>query len=326
VGLVRVAAYIMSRHPPWRHMAQPLSGPSSPLPARPMRRVPWRPVARHHLWGYVFLFPMLALLLTFKLIPMIQAFGLSLTSYDLLTPPRFVGFSNYVALLSDARFLKSVGVTLYYTFGTCIPVWFLSLGLALVFNQALPGKHYLRLAYFLPAIVPVIVFAMIWRFLLHPYGLLNAGLEQVGLPAVDWLTSSAAIIPGFILASEWRFVPYFMVVYLAGLQNIPRELNEAASIDGADATQRFRYITLPLLRPTILLVMVVSIIMMSKAFTSILVISGGGPNGASTVIGLYIYQAAFQFFQMGLATAASMLLLAGIMLLTIIQMWFFRDT
>ena len=117
-----------------------------------------------------------------------------------------------------------------------------------------------------------------------------------------------------------------MVVYLAGLQNIPQELNEAASIDGADARQRFRYITLPLLRSTILLVMVVSIIMQSKAFTNVLVISGGGPNGASTVIGLFIYQTAFQFFQMGVATAASMLLLAGIMILTILQMWVFRDT
>jgi multiple sugar transport system permease protein len=307
-------------------MTQLLSRPRTPPLTRPVPRVLWRPVARHQLWAYVFLSPMVALLVTFKLVPMIQAFRLSLTSYDLLTPPRFVGFANYVALMSDARFLKSAGVTLYYTFGTCIPVWFLSLGLALVFNQVFPARNYLRLAYFLPAIVPVIVFAMIWRFLFHPYGLLNVALEQVGLPGVDWLTNSAAVIPGFILASEWRFVPYFMVVYLAGLQNIPQELNEAAAIDGAGALQRFRYITLPLLRPTILLVMVVSIIMLSKAFTSVLVISGGGPNGASTVIGLYIYQAAFQFFQMGMATAVSMLLLASIMLLTIFQLWLFRDT
>lgn len=301
-----------------------LSRPRTPPLTRPARRVLWRPVARHQVWAYVFLAPMLALLVTFKLVPMIRAFQLSLTSYDLLTPPRFVGLANYAALLSDTRFLDSVRITLLYTFGVCIPIWFLSLGLALVFNQALRGRNYLRLAYFLPAVVPVIVFAMIWRFLFHPYGLLNAGLERVGLPAVDWLTSSVAVIPGLILASEWRFVPYFMVVYLAGLQNIPRELQEAASIDGANAVQRFWYITLPLLRPTILLVTVVSIIMLSKAFTSVLVISGGGPNGASTVIGLYIYQAAFQFFRMGIATAASMLLLVGIMSLTILQMWVFR--
>jgi multiple sugar transport system permease protein len=290
-----------------------------------MPRVLFRPVARHHLWGYIFLAPMLLLLLTFKLVPMVQAFRLSLTSYDLLTPPRFVGFDNYVGLMSDARFIKAVGVTLYYTFGTCVPIWFISLGLALVFNMALPARNYLRLAYFLPTIVPIVVFGMIWKFLFHPYGLLNVGLESVGLPAVDWLTNSAAVIPGFILSSEWRFAPYFMVVYLAGLQNIPQELKEAASIDGANARQRFWYIVLPLLRPTILLVVVVSVIMASKAFTNVLVISGGGPNGASTVIGLYIYQQAFQFFKMGVASAASMILLAGIMLLTLFQMWIFRD-
>jgi multiple sugar transport system permease protein len=306
-------------------IARPDAPSELPPRARAMPRVLFRPVARHHLWGYIFLAPMLLLLLTFKLVPMVQAFRLSLTSYDLLTPPRFVGFDNYVGLMSDARFIKAVGVTLYYTFGTCVPIWFISLGLALVFNMALPARNYLRLAYFLPTIVPIVVFGMIWKFLFHPYGLLNVGLESVGLPAVDWLTNSAAVIPGFILSSEWRFAPYFMVVYLAGLQNIPQELKEAASIDGANARQRFWYIVLPLLRPTILLVVVVSVIMASKAFTNVLVISGGGPNGASTVIGLYIYQQAFQFFKMGVASAASMILLAGIMLLTLFQMWIFRD-
>jgi multiple sugar transport system permease protein len=306
-------------------MSSLISRPDAPPLARPLSHGLFRPVARHHLWGYAFLAPMLLLLVTFKLVPMVEAFRLSLTSYDLLTPPRFVGLDNYVSLMSDSRFIKSVGVTLYYTFGTCVPIWFISLGLALVFNMALPARNYLRLAYFLPTIVPIVVFGMIWKFLFHPYGLLNVGIESVGLPPVDWLTNSAAVIPGFILSSEWRFAPYFMVVYLAGLQNIPQELKEAASIDGANARQRFWYIVLPLLRPTILLVVVVSVIMASKAFTNVLVISGGGPNGASTVIGLYIYQQAFQFFKMGVASAASMVLLAAIMLLTLFQMWIFRD-
>ena len=306
-------------------MSTTLSRPAAPSEARPTPRVWLRPVRRHHLWGYVFLAPMLLLLVTFKLVPMVQAFRLSLTSYDLLTPPRYVGFDNYVGLLSDSRFIKAVGVTLYYTFGTCIPIWLMSLGLALIFNLSLPARSYLRLAYFLPTIVPIVVFGMIWKFLLHPYGLVNVGLGALGLPPVDWLTNSSAVIPAFVLSSEWRFAPYFMVVYLAGLQNVPEELKEAASIDGANAVQRFWYIVLPLLRPTILLVVVVSVIMASKAFTNVLVISGGGPNGASTVIGLYIYQQAFQFFRMGTASAASMVLLAGIMLLTLFQMWLFRD-
>src|SRR3954463_2064314 len=116
---------------------RPDASPDSPPRARPAPRVWLRPVGRHHLWGYVFLAPMLLLLVTFKLIPMIQAFRLSLTSYDLLSPPRYVGLDNYVNLMSDTRFIKTVGVTLYYTFATCVPIWFVSLGLALIFNLAL---------------------------------------------------------------------------------------------------------------------------------------------------------------------------------------------
>ena len=259
--------------------------------------------ARHQLWGYVFLLPMLVLLVAFKFLPMVRAFYLSLTSYDLLSPPRYVGFRNYVTLLNDPLFHQSMWVTAYYVFGTCVPIWILSLALALVFNTALPARGALRLVYFIPAIVPVVVYATIWRFMFHPYGLLNIGLQTLGLPAVNWLADSRAVIPGFILASEWRFVPYFMVLYLAGLQSIPEEYHEAAAIDGASTPQRFRYITLPLLRPTILLVVVVSIILMSKVFTNVLIVSNGGPNGASRVLSLFIYQTGFQYFKMGLASA-----------------------
>jgi ABC-type sugar transport system permease subunit len=142
---------------------------------------------------------------------------------------------------------------------------------------------------------------------------------------VQWLSNAAAVIPGFILATDWRFVPYFMVIFLAGLQHIPSELREAAAIDGASPRQTFFYIVLPLLRPTILLVVVVSLIMLSRSFTTAYVITGGGPNGASTVIGLYIFQTAFSQFRMGIAAAASVLLLGGTMVLTVIQLRMFRD-
>ncbi len=281
--------------------------------------------ARRQLWGYAFLAPMLLLLLVFKFLPMVQAFYLSLTSYDLLSAPRFVGLSNYTALLRDPLFHQSVGATAYFVFGTCVPLWILSLLLALVFNTALPARNVLRLIYFLPAIMPVVVYATVWRFLFHPYGLLNVGLHAIGLPAVDWLGDRRATMPGFILSAEWRFVPYFMIVYLAGLQNIPQEYYEAAAIDGASGLQRFRAITLPLLRPTGLLVIVVSLILMSKVFTNVLIISGGGPDGATRVLSLFIYQTGFQFFKMGLASAASIFLLLGMMVFTLMQLRLFRD-
>lgn len=281
--------------------------------------------ARHQTWGYLFLLPMFLLLVVFKFVPMIQALWLSLTDYDLLTEPKFVGLRNYTYLLTDPLFHQSVGATLYYVFGTCIPLWILALGLALVFNTRLPVKNLLRSAYFMPAVMPVVVYAVIWRFMFHPYGLLNVGLEQVGIAPINWLADARAIMPGFILSSEWRFVPYFMIIYLAGLQNVPQEYQEAASIDGASTLQRFRYITLPLLRPTILLVVVISIIQMSKVFVNVLIISGGGPNGVTRVLPLFIYQTGFQFFKMGLACAASILLLLGVLVFTLAQLRLFRD-
>src|SRR5690348_17197445 len=227
----------------------------APVQAGPRaRRRPWlrSAEARHQAWGYLFLAPMFLLLVVFKFIPMVQALYLSLTNYDLLSPPKFVGLKNYGTLLRDPLFHQSVGVTLYYVFGTCVFIWFLSLAMALVFNAPLPGKNLLRTVYFLPAIVPVVVYAVIWQFLFHPYGLLNVALHAVGVRPIAWLTDSRAVMPGFILAGLWRFVPYFMIIYLAGLQNIPHEYYEAAAIDGAAGGQAFRYVTLPLLRPTVL--------------------------------------------------------------------------
>jgi multiple sugar transport system permease protein len=297
-----------------------------PAAAR-VRGRPWlrSAEARHQAWGYLFLAPMFLLLLVFKFIPMIQAMYLSLTNYDLLSPPKFVGLSNYAALLGDPLFHQSVAVTVYYVFGTCVFIWVLSLVAALVFNAPLPARNLLRTVYFLPAIVPVVVYAIIWLFLFHPYGLLNVALHAIGLPPVQWLADRRAVMPGFILAALWRFVPYFMIIYLAGLQNIPHEYYEAAAIDGAAGGQTFRYVTLPLLRPTILLVIVVSIIFMSKVFTNVLIITGGGPDGATRVLSLFIYQTGFQYFKMGAASAASMFLLFGTMVVTLLQLRIFRD-
>jgi multiple sugar transport system permease protein len=279
-----------------------------------------RPGGGHRLWGYLFLLPILVLLIVFKFLPMLRALYLSFTSYDLLNPPRFVGLQNYLTLIHDPLFHQSVGATAYYVLGTCIPVWFVSLALALALDAALPAGRLLRLMLVIPAIVPVVVYATIWRFMLHPYGLVNTGLQAIGLPAINWLADSRAIMPGVILASEWRFVPYFMVIYLAGLQGIPREYHEAAAIDGASRWERFRFVTLPLLRPTILLVVVVSMVLTSKVFTNVLIISGGGPDGATRVLSLFIYQTGFQYLKMGLASAASVLLLLATMAFTLVQL------
>ena len=280
---------------------------------------------RKQVWGYAFLLPMLSLFVVFKFYPMLQAFWLSLNDYDLLSPPKFVGLRNYTSLLADPLFRQSAGATAYYVLGVCVPLWVLSLGLALVFNQAIPAKSFFRLAYFMPVIMPAIVVAIIWKFMYHPYGLVNTTLQAVGLPRIDWLADSTAVMPAFILAGEWRLIPYFMIIYLAGLQGIPQEYYEAAAIDGASAIQRFFTITLPLLRPTTVLVIVVSVILTSKVFVNALVITNGGPNGATRVLPLFIYQNGFTFFKMGVASAASMFLLLVLMVFTVIQLRLFAS-
>jgi ABC-type sugar transport system permease subunit len=281
---------------------------------------------RHRFWGYAFIAPMLLVMLVFKFVPAIQAIGLSFTSYDLLSPPTFNGIQNYVSLIQDPLFHQSVLATIYFVVGSAIPVWAISLGLAVVFTFNLHLKSFLRTVYFLPHILPGVVFAILWRFIFQPYGLLNSLLQFLHVPSVGWLTDPRAVMPAFIIATDWSIIPFFMIIYLTALQNIPQEYNEAAAIDGATGWQRFRFITLPLLRPTVLLVVVVSVIFLSKVFTSVLVLTGGGPDGASRVLPMFIYEMGLQYFKMGRATAASMFLLVALIVFTVIQLNIFKDS
>lgn len=281
--------------------------------------------ARHQFWGYVFVSPVLLLLVAFKFVPALEVLWLSFTSWDMLSPPRFVGFDNYVSLVQDPLFQQSVQATLLFVFGAAIPIWIIALILGMIFTLDVPWKSAVRTLYFLPNIFPAVVFAIVWRFLLQPYGLLNQGLSLFGIPAIDWLNDVHAVIPAFILATDWATIPFFMIIYLTALQTIPRDYYEAAEIDGASALQRFWHITLPQLRPTLLLVVVISITFLSRVFTSVLILTNGGPDGASRVLPMFIYQMGFEYFKMGRATAASIIFLLGLMVFTIIQLRLFQD-
>lgn len=269
--------------------------------------------------------PILILFLVFRFWPMVQVLFLSLHDYDLLTPPRFTGLSNYQDLTNDPLFLHSLTATAYYVVGTCVPLLVLSLGLALLLDRPLFGRSVLRVAFFLPAIVPAVVLPILWRFLYHPYGLMNSTLESVGLPALPWLTSKEIVIPAFILTSEWRFLPLFTVIYLAGLQAIPDEYQEAAELDGASAVWRFFTITLPLLRPTVLVVIVTSVILTAKSMVLALLMTNGSPGGASRLMSLFVYENGFRFFKLGYAAAASVVLLTVLALFTLLQLRLFKD-
>ena len=274
----------------------------------------------------MFVLPAFMLFLAFRFWPMLQVIRLSFYRYDLLSPPRFVAFGNYTRLAHDPLFYQSLIATAYYVAGTCLPLWVLSLALALVLDSVPLGKGPFRAAIFLPAIIPSVVLPILWRFLYNPYGLMNSLLNSAGLPSVNWLSDAKTVLPSFIVTSEWRFIPLFAVIYLAGLQSIPDEYHEAARVDGASVVQRFFAITLPLLRPTIGVVVVTSVILTAKSLVLALLMTNGAPGGASRLLSLFVYQNAFIFLKLGYASAASVVLLAVLAIFTVLQLRFFRPS
>ena len=175
-------------------------------------------------------------------------------------------------------------------------------------------------AMFLTNLMPIIAVCLVWRFLLHPYGLVNQLLQPFGAGRIDWLTSSSTAMPAIIAVTVWRFAPYFMIVFLAGLLAIPSEYYEAAHIDGAGALRRFWHITLPLLAPIVFFVVVVSALLSARIFLMPFIITGGGPGNATRVLSMLIYETGFSYLKMGRAAAISVVLFAIMLVLTSLQM------
>ena len=275
--------------------------------------------------GFLFVLPALLHLLTFKFYPMLEAARLSFFRYDLLTPPVFNGLQNYKAIWENPLFHQSFWVSAKYMFGVSLPEWFLALGLALLLNRRMPGQPLIRLAYFLPIAMSQIVVAMVWKFMYNPLGLVNTLLGFVGIGRTNWLSTEETALPALIAIGVWRGIPLFGVIYLAGLQSIPKEYYEAATIDGAGPWQRFVHVTLPLLMPTILFVMVMSLLSAVKVFLNPLVMTEGGPNGTTRVLPYFIYETGFAYYRMGEAAAASMVLFAFVFGLTLFQLRLLRQ-
>jgi multiple sugar transport system permease protein len=274
--------------------------------------------------GFFFVLPALIHLATFKFYPMFEAFRLSFYRYDLMSPPVFNGLRNYNLLWENPLFHQSFWVSVKYMFGVSIPEWFLALGLALLLNRQMRGRSIIRLAYFFPIVMSQIVVAMVWKFMYHPYGLVNIILEFFGVGRTNWLSTELTALPSLIAIGIWRGIPLFGVLYLAGLQAIPKEYYEAAMIDGAGPFKRFIYVTIPLLLPTILFVMVMTLLSAVKVFLNPMVMTEGGPNGTTRVLPYFIYETGFAYFRMGEAAAASMVLFAFILILTLIQLKLLR--
>jgi multiple sugar transport system permease protein len=267
-----------------------------------------------------FVAPTLAFFAVFKYGPMLWAMALSLTSYDMVSAPRYVGLENYASLAADPVFWETLANTFVYIGGSTALITLVGLGLALAINTGVPGARHCMLAMFLTNLMPIIAVCLVWRFLLHPYGLVNQLLQPLGFGRIDWLTSSATAMPAIILVTVWRFAPYFMVVFLAALLAIPEDYYEAAELDGAGALRRFWHVSLPMLAPTMFFVVVVAALLSARIFLMPYIITGGGPGNATRVLSMLIYETGFSYLKMGRAAAISVVLFAIMMVFTVIQM------
>ncbi|SFM38909.1 multiple sugar transport system permease protein [Paenibacillus sp. 1_12] len=275
------------------------------------------------LWGYIFVAPIFIGFLVFTCIPVIVSFYYSLTKYDGLTEPTFNGINNYVQLATDAKFLASLGHTLYFTLGTVPLDAGIALIIAIVLNLNLRLKVLYRTAFFIPVVTSTVAVAEVWKWLYSTdYGLINGILSEWGLYQPPWLTSDTWAMPSVMLMSIWKHIGFNMIIFLAGLQGISVSLYEAAKIDGAGAFKRFIYITVPLLRHTTLFVLVLSTIRAIQVFDQVYIMTAGGPASSTTTVVYWIYQNAFQFFKQGYASAMAYVLFAIIFIATMIQMKF----
>ena len=281
---------------------------------------------RIRVWGGLFVLPTLLYFAVFKYGPMLWAVWLSFTGYDMVTPPRFIGLENYVSIFHDTTFLQALRATLIYVAGSTVAITAVALLLALAINTRVKGSRFFMSSMFLTNIMPILACCLVWRFLFHPHGLVNQFLHHLGFGRLDWLTDSALAMPAIITVTVWRFAPYFMVVFLAGLLAIPREIYEAAAIDGAGALSCFRRITLPLIAPIMFFVVVVSGLLCARIFLMPFIITGGGPGGATRVLSMLIYETGFSYLKMGRAAAISVVLFSIVLVFTIFQMRVFLRT
>lgn len=274
-------------------------------------------------WAAIFLLPTF-LGLVLVLGSVLGGFVISLTDWDILTAPDWLGFANYrTMMVEDELFTKSLINTLYFTVGVVPLGTALSLAAAVVMNQNLKGRTILRTIYFLPTVSSGIAIALLWAWLYNTqFGLINYLLGGIGIPKISWLGDTRFAMPAVIIMTIWRSLGYNMVLFLAGLQGIPQEYYEAATIDGAGRWQSFRHVTIPLLSPTTFFVLILSMIGSFQVFEATYVMTQGGPFYATYTMVLYIFYQGFQWFRMGYASALAYILFAIILLLTFVQLRF----
>lgn len=274
-------------------------------------------MAERRLAAFCLVLPSLLFLALFVVYPIANAFFLSLHRYNLLEAPVWSGLTNYRLLADDSRFFQAQGNTLLFALLTVPAGTVISLLLAVLINVPLRGIFVFRTAYYLPVVTSFVAVSFIWLWIYEPqFGLLNQGLEQLGLPTFAWLRDPQTAMLSIALLSIWKNAGYNMIIFLAGLQGVPEYLYEAAEIDGAGPVQRFWHVTLPMLSPTTFFVFIVYFIGALQMFTQSWILTQGGPLDSTLTVVYLIYQNGFEFLKMGSAAAMSVVLFLFIALIT----------
>lgn len=310
------------------------------IPARYKRKSFWVDT----IWAYIYLLPVFIILGMFVFYPVVRSFFMSFYDWDLIGTKRYIGLDNFIELFNDKIFLKAIINTSYFVF-VSVPITIcLSLFTAILLNTKIKARSWYRLAFFIPWITSPVAATMVWKWIFNynNYGLFNFFLlklthlvnwfahiftfgsvdQWLSFSPIHWLNEPSLTVPNLILLSVWKMMGYNIVIFLAGLQNVPKELYEAAEVDGASRWQKFRYITLPMISPTTFFISIISIIGAFKVFTQVFVLYSGSPgllNSGMTMV-FYVYSKAFTDWRMGYASAGAYVLFFIIFIFTMIQM------
>lgn len=270
--------------------------------------------------AWIFILPAILGTLIFIIIPVICSFGLSFTKWDLLNPIEFVGFKNYIEIFHSGLFYKILINTVVFALSTSILGVIIPLILASILNSKIRGSEFFKTAYFLPFITPMVVIGIVWTWIFDPnIGLLN----QVLHIHINWLYDSKFAMPALIIVSVWKLIGYNMIIFLSSLSAISQSMFEAAKIDGANSYQTFKNVTIPLMSPTIFFVVIITAISSFQIFDLIYLMTQGGPFDSTNVLVYAIYKNAFEYFNVGKASAIAYVLFVIILVLTLIQ-WSLR--
>ncbi len=291
--------------------------PGGPLRRRERRNAYW---LKDRLSGYVFIAPQFIGFLIFLGIPIVLVFWYSLFDWNILrgTAP-FVGFDNYTRMAQDPLAWQVLRNTFAFSLGLVPLNLGLALLLAVLVDQKLPGTTVFRTLFFAPVVVSLVAWAVVWEFLLQADGGINSFLSLIGADGPNWLRSTTWAMPSLVVVQVFKNVGLNMILFLAALQGVPSEIQEAARVDGAGPFQIFRRITLPMIAPMVMLVSIITVIGSFQVFATIAVMTGGGPGNSTNVLVYYVYQQAFRRFEAGYASTGAVLLFVIVMILTVIQ-------